>query len=77
VPCHRLAFEDEAVDWQIYIEDGPSPLRAWLGWLLVAMGLAQCGAEDRLWRGLYLATAGLLLFHSELSWAGIVLDSLP
>jgi hypothetical protein len=33
VPCHRRAFEDEAVDWQIYIEDGPCSLhsRPWPG----------------------------------------------
>jgi hypothetical protein len=26
VACHRLAFEDEAVDWKICIEDGARPL---------------------------------------------------
>jgi hypothetical protein len=26
VACHRLAFEDEAIDWQICIEDGARPL---------------------------------------------------
>jgi hypothetical protein len=26
VGCHRLAFEDEAVDWQICLEDGARPL---------------------------------------------------
>ena len=26
VPCHHLAFSQEAVDWQIWIEDGPRPV---------------------------------------------------
>jgi len=26
VPCHHLAFTQENVDWQIWIEDGPQPL---------------------------------------------------
>ena len=24
--CHHLAFSQEAIDWQIWIEDGPMPL---------------------------------------------------
>jgi hypothetical protein len=26
VPCHHLAFTQENVDWQVWIEDGPQPL---------------------------------------------------
>ena len=26
VPCHHLAFSNEAIDWQIWIEDGPRPV---------------------------------------------------
>jgi len=26
VPCHHLAFREKDIDWQIWIEDGPSPL---------------------------------------------------
>jgi hypothetical protein len=26
VPCHHLAFTQENVDWQIWVEDGPQPL---------------------------------------------------
>ena len=26
VPCHHLSFTQEAIDWQIWIEDGPRPL---------------------------------------------------
>jgi hypothetical protein len=26
VPCHHLAFSQESIDWQIWIEDGPRPL---------------------------------------------------
>ena len=25
-PCHHLAFTNEAIDWQIWIEDGPRPV---------------------------------------------------
>jgi hypothetical protein len=25
-PCHHLAFTQEGIDWQIWIEDGPAPL---------------------------------------------------
>ena len=25
-PCHHLAFSQQAIDWQIWIEDGPRPL---------------------------------------------------
>jgi hypothetical protein len=26
IPCHHLAFSQETIDWQIWIEDGPRPL---------------------------------------------------
>jgi hypothetical protein len=26
VPCHHLAFREKDIDWQIWIEDGPTPL---------------------------------------------------
>jgi hypothetical protein len=26
VPCHHLAFKEKDIDWQIWIEDGPTPL---------------------------------------------------
>ena len=26
VPCHHLAFSQEALDWQVWIEDGPQPV---------------------------------------------------
>lgn len=26
VPCHHLAFSQESIDWQIWIEDGPQPV---------------------------------------------------
>lgn len=26
IPCHHLAFSQEDIDWQIWIEDGPRPL---------------------------------------------------
>jgi hypothetical protein len=26
VPCHHLAFEQDSIDWQIWIDAGPEPL---------------------------------------------------
>lgn len=26
IPCHHLAFSQESIDWQIWIEDGPQPV---------------------------------------------------
>jgi len=26
VPCHHLAFREKDIDWQIWVEDGPTPL---------------------------------------------------
>jgi hypothetical protein len=39
------------------------------GWLLVAMGVAQCDAARRKTRLLYLTVFGLLLFCREVPWA--------
>ena len=40
------------------------------GWLLIAMGLAQCGAERSRTRSAYLAVYALILFHREVDWLG-------
>jgi hypothetical protein len=47
---------------------------AGFGWLLLVMGLAQCTENDR-WLGYgYVATFLLVLFYSEVPWAGLLLD---
>ena len=45
---------------------------AGFGWLLLAMGLAQCQDEWRLVRLLYLGMFLLVLFYSEVPWAGLL-----
>jgi hypothetical protein len=44
---------------------------AGFGWLLLSMGVAQCGREGARW--LYLAVFGLLVFHREVSWLAFAL----
>jgi hypothetical protein len=47
---------------------------AGFGWLLLVMGLAQCTENDR-WLGYaYVTTFFLVLFYSEVPWAGLLLD---
>lgn len=41
---------------------------AGFGWLLVAMGLAQCNARDRGWRAAYVATFVVVLLYSVAPW---------
>ena len=41
---------------------------AGFGWLLLAMGIAQCPAESGRTRVLYLATFALILFYREVPW---------
>jgi hypothetical protein len=45
---------------------------AGFGWLLLAMGLAQCRDEWRLVRVIYLSMFLLVLFYSEVPWAGLL-----
>jgi hypothetical protein len=47
---------------------------AGFGFVLLAMGLAQCGAEQTVWRGLYLASFALVLAYREIPWASLLLD---
>jgi hypothetical protein len=49
---------------------------AGFGFVLLAMGLAQCGAAQWVWRGLYLASFGLVLVYREIPWARLVLEAL-
>ncbi len=39
------------------------------GWLLIAMGVAQCAPERQTTRLLYLACFGLIVFYREVPWA--------
>jgi hypothetical protein len=39
------------------------------GWLLIAMGVAQCSVERQTVRLLYLGTFGLIVFYREVPWA--------
>jgi hypothetical protein len=44
------------------------------GWLLIAMGVAQCPPERPRTRGLYLAAFALILFYREVPWTEPLLD---
>ena len=48
------------------------PTVAGFGWLLVAMGLAQCEPERRVTRTLYLGAFGLILVYRELPWLSML-----
>jgi hypothetical protein len=48
------------------------PTVAGFGWLLVAMGLAQCEPERRITRILYLVAFGLILVYRELPWLSML-----
>jgi hypothetical protein len=45
---------------------------AGFGWLLVTMGLAQCGSERRALRACYVGMFLLVLFYSEVPWASLL-----
>jgi hypothetical protein len=45
------------------------------GWLLLAMGLAQCPMETTRWRTAYVTTFFLVLLCAEIPWAGLALDA--
>lgn len=47
---------------------------AGFGWLLLAMGIAQCPVESRRTRMLYLATFALILFYREVPWTGWLVE---
>jgi hypothetical protein len=47
---------------------------AGFGWLLSAMGLAQCRLDQRVLRGAYVAVFVLILLYAEIPWAGILAD---
>lgn len=47
---------------------------AGFGWLLSAMGLAQCRHDQGVLRGAYVATFVLILLYTEIPWTGILAD---
>jgi hypothetical protein len=47
---------------------------AGFGWLLLVMGAAQTDATDVWWRRAYVAVFLVVLFYSEVPWAGLLLD---
>ena len=47
---------------------------AGFGWLLLVMGAAQTGEGDVWLRRAYVAAFLVVLFYSEVPWAGILLD---
>lgn len=47
---------------------------AGFGWLLAAMGLAQCRAHQRALHGAYVAVFVLIVLYAELPWAGVLAD---
>ncbi len=44
------------------------------GWLLIAMGVAQCESDRRRTRVAFLATFGLILFYREVPWLTLLAD---
>ncbi|HEX3035974.1 MAG TPA: hypothetical protein VHT73_12770 [Thermodesulfobacteriota bacterium] len=44
------------------------------GWLLIAMGIAQCEPERRIIRLLYLIVFFIILFYREVPWVDMLLD---
>jgi hypothetical protein len=47
---------------------------AGFGWLLAAMGIAQCQAQQRALHGAYVAVFVLIVLYAELPWAGVLAD---
>lgn len=47
---------------------------AGFGWLLMAMGIAQCEAKCKTIKNLYLACFFLILFYREIPWATLLAD---
>jgi len=49
---------------------------AGFGWLLVVLGLGNCGPRDRVPKAVYVATYAMVLLYAEVPWASLVLDGL-
>ena len=49
---------------------------AGFGWLLVVLGLSNCGPRDRWPKAVYVATYATVLLYAEVPWAALVLGVL-
>jgi hypothetical protein len=49
---------------------------AGFGWLIAAMGLAQCRQDQPILRGTYLSVFLLVLLYTEIPWTGVLADLL-
>jgi hypothetical protein len=49
---------------------------AGFGWLLVVLGLSNCGSRDRWPKAVYVATYATVLLYAEVPWAALVLGGL-
>jgi hypothetical protein len=47
---------------------------AGFGWLLAAMGLAQCAREQKALRVAYVTAFFIIMMYAEIPWAGVLLD---
>jgi hypothetical protein len=47
---------------------------AGFGWLIAAMGLAQCGSQQRILRGAYLGVFVQILLYSEVPWTAVLVE---
>ncbi len=47
---------------------------AGFGWLIAAMGLAQCRSNQRRLRAAYVAAFILILLYAEIPWTGVLVD---
>jgi hypothetical protein len=47
---------------------------AGFGWLLAAMGLAQCTRDEKALRTAYVAAFFLILLYAEIPWAGVLVN---
>lgn len=62
---HGLLLTYCVVTYAIATVDG-------FGWLLLAMGVALCGSEQRRWRAAYVSVFVLILFYREVPWAQLL-----
>lgn len=65
---HGLLLVYCAVTYAIATVDG-------FGWLLLAMGSALCGADQRRLRAIYVVVFVLIIFYREVPWAELMLDA--
>jgi hypothetical protein len=85
IPLERLSRRSPATAERIQVARHASLLAfcvttyalapvAGFGWLLSAMGLAQCRHDQRVLRGGYIAAFVLILLYTEIPWTAILAD---